>query len=274
MTAKKTSDSVSANNLTAQLHHRGAGNPVSVLPRSAISNCFPGLEFDLRNVWRRTFEGIVLVENNNYVVEAEDPQYEHLVSRRLVRVDGFDTMVLTTGPVFPDGTSGTLASVANPNAVSFMEWSNSLARIMDKQGEWVECLFTADKGANIEVIADQVKTIAVKLKVRTFFRGESAALAEGVLQPGELTQGLCAPWQNDYRECACYYWAASRPDYVNVEPGTDGLSHGDMWFAKKRTGHYIPDDRSDSRLYSYDDLFIAWQQNLHFIIGGKDADES
>ena len=93
------SDTLKPGNLTAQLHWRGEGNPYSVLPRSAISNCFPGLEFDFRNLWRRTFEGIVLVENNNYVVEAEDPVYADLVTRRLVRVDGFDTMVLTTGLV-------------------------------------------------------------------------------------------------------------------------------------------------------------------------------
>ena len=29
-----------------------AGNPPSTLPDSAISNCFPGLEFDFRNLWR------------------------------------------------------------------------------------------------------------------------------------------------------------------------------------------------------------------------------
>jgi hypothetical protein len=85
---------------------------------------------------------------------------------------------------------------------------------------------------------------------------------------------LCAPWQNDYRECACYYWAASRPDYVNVEPSADGLSHGDMWLQKQRTGSYVPDNRTDTRLFSYDDLFRDWQGLLSFIIRGKDADAS
>jgi hypothetical protein len=89
--------------------------------------------------------------------------------------------------------------------------------------------------------------------------------------PGELTHGLCAPWQNDYRECACYYWAASRPDYVNVEPGENGLSKGDMWLSKRRTGNYVPDNRVDSRLVSYDDLFRNWEGELNFIINGRDA---
>ena len=109
-------------NLMAQIHHRGAGNPFSVLPRSAISNCFPGLEFDFRNLWRRTLVGIVLMENNNYVIAAENSQYDHLVKRRLLRVDGFDTMVITTGPTLPNGTNDPLATASNPNAVSFMEW--------------------------------------------------------------------------------------------------------------------------------------------------------
>lgn len=266
---------VKPSNLTAQLHHRGTGNPASVLPRSAISNCFPGLEFDFRNLWRRTFEGIVLVENNNFVVAAERPEYDDLVSRRLLRVDGFDTGVLTSGPVFPDGDPVTLASHANPNAVSFMEWSNSLARILAKQGQDIECEFTSYKEALHEVLASQEKeTLKVRLKVRRFFEGSSAAFSDDLIQPGELTQGLCAPWQNDYRECACYYWAASRPDYVNVEPSGNGLSHGDMWMAKKRTGTYVPDDRVDSRLLSYDDLFRDWQGALQFIIGGKDANRS
>lgn len=261
-------------NLTAQLHHRGTGNPASVLPRSAISNCFPGLEFDFRNLWRRTFEGIVLVENNNYVVAAEDSQYDDLVTRRLLRVDGFDTNVLTQGPVFPGGDSGTLGSTANPNAVSFTEWSNSLARIMAKQGQDVVCEFTTHQNATTEVLAAGAETLKRTLRVRKFFEGDSAAIARDLLQPGELTQGLCAPWQNDYRECACYYWAASRPDYVNVEPSKDGLSHGDMWLAKKRTGSYVPDNRVDTRLYSYDDLFKDWQGLLSFIVRGKDAESS
>ena len=140
----------------------------------------------------------------------------------------------------------------------------------------VICEFNADPIPNdAEVlIAKDLPTIKVELKLRRFFEGTTASLSREILQPGELTQGLCSPWQNDYRECACYYWAASRPDYVNVEPGPDGLSRGDMWMSKKRTGEYIPDDRKDKRLYSYDDLFIDWQGYLKFIIRGKDAERS
>jgi hypothetical protein len=266
---------VKPSNLTAQLLYRATGNPVSTLPSTAISNCFPGLEFDFRNLWRRAFVGIVLMESNNYVVEAEDPLHTDLLGHRLLRVDGRPTMVRTSGPQFPGGSSVPLNNANNPNAVSFMEWSNSLAQVLHaKQGQTVECYFTPQPSPT-EVIADDVSDgITRILTVRTFFVDDTAALSPDLLHPVELTQGLCEPWQNDYRECACYYWAASRPDYVNVEPGEDGLSHGDMWMAKKRTGEYIPDDRSDSRLVSYDDLFKDWEKELSFIIGGRDADAS
>ncbi|WP_426295093.1 hypothetical protein ACN9ML_10245 [Dyadobacter endophyticus] len=262
-------------NLTAQLHYRGKGNPVSVLPRTAISNCFPGLEFDFRNLWRRAFQGIVLIENNNYVIDADDA-FKHLIHHRLVAIDGKPTMVATSGPVFPDGDSVALRTEANPNGVSFMEWSNSMVNVLQKQGQQVVCYFTAET-STLEVVVDLKKLddparyTKVMLTVNQVFEGDSAALSDQIIKPGELTQGLCAPWQNDYRECACYYWAASRPDYVNVVADEKGLSTGDSWMAKKRTGKYIPDDRVNTRLLSYDDLFINWQGELNFIVEGKDA---
>jgi hypothetical protein len=113
---------------------------------------------------------------------------------------------------------------------------------------------------------------------------QQAVVAEQLVLAGELTQGLCSPWQNDYRECACYYWAASRPDYVNVVIGEDGASRGDNWLSKERSGNYVLDDRSDarlanfddstdSRLVSYDDLFLHWEKLLRFQIEGRDAPE-
>ncbi|MBL9127463.1 MAG: hypothetical protein JNL97_07450, partial [Verrucomicrobiales bacterium] len=258
----------------AQIHHRSAGNPFCTLPRSAISNCFPGLEFDFRNLWRRAFRGIVLSENNNYVVDA-DPEFRDLVGHRLVAVDGKPTMVPTVGPTFPQGDNVPLSSSSNPNGVSFMEWSNSLARVLQKQGRTAECYFTPQPSPHEVVVGSSPEDLArcrkVTLTVNTLFQPGTASLSADAVQPGELTQGLCAPWQNDYRECACYYWAASRPDFVNVVPDAKGLSAGDMWMAKKRTGRYIPDDRTDSRLLSYDDLFLNWQGELHFVIRGRDA---
>jgi len=271
--------SMSVDDITSQLFYRGKGNPFSILPRTAISNCFPGLEFDFRNLWRRAFKEITLIENNNFVLEGKK-EFKRLKYHRLVGIDGNPTMVPTEGPVFPNGDNTPLITTANPNGVSFMEWSNNLAYVLQKQGQKVTCYFTK-KRAKEEVVftKDQLndknkKLIKVELTVNTFFKENTAEFTAELLKPGELTQGLCAPWQNDYRECACYYWAASRPDYVNVVAGEDGLSKGDDWMARRRSGEYIPDDRADSRLLTYDDLFKNWEGELSFLVKGFDALES
>ena len=136
------SSKISPRNLTAQLSYRGRGNPPVAHPSSAISNCFPGLEFDFRAIWRRIFVGIVLSENNNYVVDVEDSTLEHLRGRRLLKIDGRPVAVVASGPVIPGQATETLTSEANPDAVAFLEWSNTVALIFDKQGQQVACEFT------------------------------------------------------------------------------------------------------------------------------------
>jgi hypothetical protein len=279
--------------VSAQLGYRGQGNPPVAHPMSAISNCFPGLEFDFRNIWRRLFKGIVLTEHNNYVVEVEDSRLARLLHCRLLAVDGKSVVTQASGPPFPGGNSTTLATADNTEAVTFMEWSNNFARFQDKQGQMVACIFTAAPPPNeMELIwprpdGDTLQTTTIDLEIRRIFDVEQmaggprqrAALARELAQPGELTQGLCSPWQNDYRECACYYWAASRPDYVNIEPGPDGASRGAMWMQRRHDAPYIPDSGGggsayDPRLVSYDDLFAKWEDHLRFVVGGRAEDGS
>jgi hypothetical protein len=269
---------INPRNRMAQLLHRSTGNPSNSLPSSAISNCFPGLEFDFKAFWRRAFVGIVLQEWDNYVVDIEDHHYDDLKHHRLLKVDGRDIMTLVTGPHIPGGSSSTtLVAAPNSSGTLAMEWSNALAFVMRRQGHAVRCHFTREPSDAMPGMPEaSTELLQVDLAVRRMFEGESAAPAADLLHPGELTQGLCSPWQHDYRECACYYWPASRPDYVNVEPTPEGLSRGDMWLAKgdPRPGEYILDDRADTRLVTYDELFENWEKWLHFAIKGRDADRS
>jgi hypothetical protein len=270
--------------LTTQLHYRGKGNPFHVLPRTAISNCFPGLEMDFRNLWRKAFVEITLIENNNLVIDSNH-EYD-LLHHRLVgiAVEGKEpvpTAVPTTGPTLPGYPDGNLITPGNPNGAAFMEWSNSLAFVLHKPGSTVDGYFTKEVSSDEVVFtkedlveADPEKLIKVKLTVNRFFVEGTAVYTDGVLEAGDLTSGLCSPWQNDYRECACYYWAASRPDYVNVATGENGLSKGDNWMAKERTGKYYPDDRTDTKFVSYQDLFLNWEGELQFIVRGNDALDS
>ncbi|MFI9009866.1 hypothetical protein ACIGNX_21800 [Actinosynnema sp. NPDC053489] len=271
-------------NLSAQLHHQAAGNPPSTLPESAISNAFPGLEFDFRNIWRFLLDGIELHESDNYVVAATDPRYDDLVGHRLLTVGGCRVVGHLVGPTRPGAGSAPLTSPTNPDGVTMLEWSNALADVLAGHADrTVDCVFTdhpapTPVGPPPDPPDEHYRT--VPLRVRPLFAtspvtgDQLAVIAEDLAGPGDLTRGLCSPWQNDYRECACYYWAASRPDYVNVEDTGSGTSTGDHWFAVHREPReYVLDDREDSRLVSYDDLFQDWQGKLRFVVGGNDAPE-
>jgi hypothetical protein len=49
---------------------------------------------------------------------------------------------------------------------------------------------------------------------RRVYTDPTSGVINGAYQPGELMQGLCSPWQHDFRDCQCFYWAANHPDVV------------------------------------------------------------
>lgn len=260
------------------LRYRGEGNPVLAHPSTAVGNYIPGIEVDFRNVWRRIFVGIELHEGSN-VVAAVDPtadaELQILASGwRLISV--MDTHV--TAPVIgPPSRGGADAPLADSfgDSVAALEWSNALALLLYRNaGLFVGCRFQNLTNAN------DIREF--NLLLREFFETRSvngqmvkqAIISRDLLQPGELSQSLCAPWQSDYRECICIYWAASRPDFVNVEMGQNGTSIGHNWIQKNRTlstpKRYIPDDLKNPKLVSHSDLYENWESSLRFVFAGKD----
>jgi hypothetical protein len=262
-------------NLTAQIEYVAAGNPASSRPSSAIANCCPGLEVDFRAVWRRMFKGIVLREYDNLVVATDagaGDVISGLVGHRLLRVNCLEMMGTMIGPSPADPAEPVVLSTEeNPHALAPLEWSNALAAVLNAGGK-ATCDFTREESwYEQQPWTDDEDHITLDLEVRPFFEAGTAFISQELAQPGELTQGLCSPWQNDFRECSCYYWASARPDFVNVEPSPTGGSAGDNWLQKVRTGSYVPDDYVDARLLTYDDLFESWEHWLRFQIGGRDA---
>jgi hypothetical protein len=273
--AEARSSILTPRNLSAQLHYVAAGNPINSRPEMAIGNCCPGLELDFRAVWRRLFDGLVLREYDNLIVDVERQGLKSLKGHRLLRVNGIKVMTQKLGPSPADpNDSVVLSTNDDPEAVQPLEWSNALAHILwNHVGKQVTCDFSTGEAWLDQVWWDDEnppKHITRKLKVLPFFEGQTAVISTTLAGAGELTQGLCSPWQNDYRECSCYYWASARPDYVNVEPSQSGTSAGDNWLQKKRTGDYIPDDYVDTRMVLYDDLFLQWEKWLRIQIGGRD----
>ena len=271
--------SIAAKNLSAQLQYQADGNPPSTLPHTAISNAFPGLEMDFRNIWKRILIGIELHESSNLVVAVDPdapPEVQELAKGyRLMHINDIEVTVPVQGPQYVGGPNVSLPDSTFGDPRMPLEWSNALAEIVHEfSGHPVQCTF--------ESLDDPKKTVQVSLTVRPLFdkadvEGKKvgrAVIAKDIAPPGAFTQSLCSPWQNDYRECACFYWAATRPDYVNVEARPDGTSTGNNWMQKDRTPEtpnvYIVDDWMDPTLVNYTDLFRHWERSLRFIIDGRD----
>jgi hypothetical protein len=239
-------------NIAAQLAYRGRGNPPSTHPQSAIANCFPGLEFDFRNLWRRIFVGIELHEASNVLmrVDPNSAAGQAGVTTDHILVSVADLRIARPGVPIDRGRN--------------FDWTNLLATVVGMAPKPVKCEFG---------VPGSQQTISVMLPVRSLFDG--IAIARDAAEPGALTQSLCSPWQADYRECACFYWAASRPDFVNVEVDGDEV-HGHNWIQKQRgpatPREYLPDDLVDARFVSYDDLYQNWERELKFVVGGQDAE--
>ena len=247
-------------NLTAQFAFRAAGNPPSTLPHEAISNFFPGLEFDLRSLWKHIFEDIELheagmVDEGHRLMAVTPASHADTAGvragHRLRSVDGraVDTQVVTD---------------AGPGQDRYaMEFFNALAELTQKPGQTASCVFESAAGTRL----------TVDLRVRAIFDG--AAFARELLEAGAMTQGLCSPWQADYRECGCYYWAASRPDFINVQiDAATGVATGQNWMQKNRApgAPYSPDQPGNPAQFSYDDLYTKWRQVLKFVVGGRDSE--
>ena len=249
-------------NLSAQLRYRAIGNPPTTKPASAIGNCFPGLEFDFRNVWRRIFVGIVLHEADNLVVDVDagaPAGVQAVRGKRLVSVNGVAVTTAVTGPRVAGGAIETLSPSTN------IEWTNALADVVTRPGVTARCVFQDFDDDTGNAVGQPV---TLDLEVRALL--EDAVISRSAVEPGELTQSLCSPWQNDYRECGCYYWAASRPDFVNVDTSVNP-SVGHNWWQRNRTAATAKDYFATDQL-TYEDLFRGWAGALKFIEKGNDKE--
>jgi hypothetical protein len=278
--------SIEPKNVSAQLAYQARGNPPGAHSTSAVGNFFPGLEFNFLSAWKRIFIGIELNESSGHVMAVDPDASEEirgLLGYLLIAVDvtikegevvpgsGFPVVVDVTGPSASDPTG--------PHTVLtqvYLEWGNALADLHFRKGgtgEDVTCLFQKE---------DLSETKWAAMKLRRLFDADTALLSREAVAAGELTQSLCSPWQTDFIGCACYYWAANRPDYINIWQKADG-SHGGGHHWLDETRSLQPDPSSGGTpkpFYSlrpedtlkHEDIIRKhdWEKRLRFIIAGKD----
>jgi len=210
-------------NLTAKAAAMVTGNPVTTRMEGGVGNCFPGLEFDHRNLDRRFFPGLVI-------------EFGDFTGARLVRVD-------TSDPDLDSSTfEGLPADAPRPAVQSALQAAlNGANGAALGQGAWV--LDSITQGKRTISVGDQPgivvwrlvhslepgavsivlrrttgtsRRITLKGWRRRFVSTRTGVISEAY-QPGELTQSLCSPWMHDFRDCACTYWASNHPDIVLAE---------------------------------------------------------
>jgi hypothetical protein len=264
-------DKLLPRNRTARLAAaRAAGNPIVTELASGVGNCFPGLEFDARNLDRRFFPYLVVDFVDDIVVnqvelaraeadgvtgdlltalrEAAKPATQWRVARLSGTFAGFgarDLVVAQLGPTTegpPDGWTAVRLLVP---------------------GTEVTITLQVDSGKQLELAA-----------ARASYLRDDGAFAE-MFAAGELTQSLCSPWTHDFRDCGCFYWASNHPDIV--QPAVPAPSAVDdpafavrvSWLRSDRvTSPPAPDPQHQGELRHHE-INARWQE-LDVVVDGRE----
>ena len=218
-----------------------AGNPISTRLESGVGNCFPGLEFDMRNLERRFFPFLEVefgADSNGqaaiFVVSVDRAAVSAAAVAGTItsnQADAYGQVADALGPGVQwtvsqiDGDFGPLGQRAitlttlqptstGDNRLPIDAWTAARLLVEDSVVTLKLTTVPAVSGSRDVTLTGR----------RTRYLDETGALAT-IFQPGELTQSLCSPWTHDFRDCACFYWASNHPD-IALPPMPTDLSGG------------------------------------------------
>jgi hypothetical protein len=294
-------------NLTARAGYLVPGNPVVTRPEDAVANCFPGLELDVRNLERRFFPGLVF----NFVTPVSATVRGMHYGAKLAYVDVLLDPDLGLDPDTADRLKRTLKIerdqikrlydklIDNAETLAEGKWYLDWIEQADQRlstnsldGHKVWRLLRGLEPGRVDIglrqKAGKHRGSTLTLKGwRRLYTDPDTGVISGVYQPGELMQGLCSPWQHDFRDCACHYWPANHPDVVlgEVYPGEPTLPGGDaLESARNVRLDWLREDRSQglasaalntipqNRPYQIDHfrINVGWQE-LSVVVDGREV---
>lgn len=281
-------------NLTAQAAHIVEGNPATSRPESGTDVCTPGLEIDLRTLEERFFPGFQW-------------DYERQDGAKLVDMDSVVNGLKREECIGPDigvylwamygrlhgggddfqfigfnGAQGRtvwrrVRDLANGRVAILFGNQPSIKNPSQRQ-EAETCLTavmnaTTPQGSVCIRRSDGKFRCAVMAANRLEYLNDAGVIV-GNFEPGELTKSLCSPWQFDFRDCGCQYWAAGKPDIVRS-------NYPDIRFqnySRKRDQHEkLPDTASFRErgkvVYSPGEIVSGAWQALPTVLGDQERDE-
>lgn len=288
------------------------GNPVSTLMESGVGNCYPGLEFDLRQLDTRFFPGLTF---DFLGIEPSGP--DGTQGAHLINADA------SSDPIFQQDRPWIAAlrrQLNGPEGAAlgsgdwYLHWVQQYGKrielydfdvfqnatyLVPYEGEtcwWVIRSIEADPDettADLTIALTQrdangqpVGTPVVLHGKRRRYLDDSGMIPD-VYRPGELTASMCSPWTHDFRDCACQYWAANHPDIVlgpvHGQALDDGTSRDDAaqavtfldWMRRRGTAPTVMAEATLERARPdhYDPYEINLRwQELDFVLQGEETD--
>ncbi len=241
MSEELTSRKIHPRNLTAHADSWQRGNPVTARPESGVDNSFPGLEFDQRNLDKRFFPGLefeyhfgtppilrrIEQERALRAIDMNDAD----VGRALILYKVFGTFGSPNdGPIEREIALENVTQLSAWRIVHDLEPGHVGVFLAPFSQSGPPPLSLAEQDEADTAMRGNVNLIRrdaggnLRFAVLTGDRAEY--LVDGVInpalyEPGDLTRSLCAPWQYDFADCGCFYWASNKPDMVAAEPDGD-----------------------------------------------------
>jgi hypothetical protein len=296
----KGSYTIEPRNLTARLAFHVPGNPDTTRPEDAVGNCYPGLELDVRNLDRRFFPGLVFdfIARNDRSAPYSSPQ---IYGAKLMYLDlqrDPDLLQTHEGRKLSDALTGKAGS-ALQEGVWYLDWIEQPEHHrlfmnrpdvepespMDGLFVWrlVRGLEPGEVTIGLKRRDIEADPIELTGRRRAYLDPKTGVI-NAAFRPGEMLQSLCSPWQHDFRDCYCHYWASNHPDvvYGEIYPGESTLPGGAAedpqrantlidWLREDRTRAMAAaalDSFPKNRPHQYDAYQInkTWQ-DLHVVIG-------
>lgn len=283
------------------------GNPASSLMESGVGNCYPGLEFDLRQLDVRFFPGLTFeflgIEPSGpdgtqgvHLIMAEvesDPVFQDVapwIGALKKQLNGPEGAALSSGEWYLHSLEQHGRRI---DLYDFNVFQNAVL-MTPYEGEtcwWV--IRGIEPGIDLTVALTQRdqtgqptgNPVVLHGRRRRFL--DDAGMIADVYRPGELTASMCSPWTHDFRDCACQYWASNHPDVVLgpvIGPANeDGTSQDDAaqavtfrdWLRRRGPARDVsaPPTLEQARPDDYDpyEINLRWEE-LDFVLQGIETD--
>lgn len=242
MSKELTSRKIYPRNLTALADNWQKGNPVTARPESGVDNSFPGLEFDQRNLDKRFFPGLEFEYHFGtppILRRVEPEKASKPIDLTDVDVGGALILYKLFGTFGSADTGSIIREISLEDSTQLSAWRI----IHDLEPGHVGILlapFSPAGAPELDIVEQDEADAALRGNVdlisrdnfgklrfavitgnRVDYLSEDGVINPSYYEPGDLTRSLCAPWQYDFADCGCFYWASNKPDMVAGEPDGD-----------------------------------------------------